>query len=249
MIKDFLVSFKDNFKDRTRNPFLGTYLIVWLIRNWELVYSLFNFDNHLKLVDKINFIKDYYDKNEFLINLWTNVYWSFGLLILTYLLLNISRLITNLSEKRLTPWIYKITDSNSIVLKTEFNKIRSDRDELQIRLDHERELKSKLDNRIEILEHKIIELTSNKLDERKDDVSDVYSVLISTLKKKHLVLDLFELLKDINSGNHILKNKNGLNDFIELGLLKYDKDSTTGGYGYYEFTADGQEVLRRLRTE
>jgi len=249
MIKDFLVSFKDNFKDKTRNPFLGTYLIVWLIRNWELVYSLFNFDNHLKLVDKIDFIKEFYTKNEFLINLWTNVYWSLGLLILTYLLLNISRLITNLSEKRLTPWIYKITDSNSIVLKTEFNRIRSDRDELQIRLDHERELKSKLDNRIKILEEKIIELTSKKLEDRKDEVSDVYSVLISTLKKNHLVIELFEFLKDINSGNHIHKNKNGLNTFIELGLLKYNKDSTTAGYGFYEFTSDGQEVIRRLRAE
>ena len=177
MIKDFLISFKDNFKEKTRNPFLGTYLIVWLIRNWELVYSLFNFDNNLKLVDKIDFIKDFYTKNEFLINLWTNVYWSFGLLILTYFLLNISRLITNLSEKKLTPWIYKITDSNSIVLKIEYNRIRSDRDDLQLRLDHEHELKSKLDNRIKILEQEIIELTSKKLEERKDKVSDVYSVL------------------------------------------------------------------------
>jgi len=249
MIKDFLISFKDNFKEKTRNPFLGTYLIVWLIRNWELVYSLFNFDNNLKLVDKIDFIKDFYTKNEFLINLWTNVYWSFGLLILTYFLLNISRLITNLSEKKLTPWIYKITDSNSIVLKIEYNRIRSDRDDLQLRLDHEHELKSKLDNRIKILEQEIIELTSKKLEERKDKVSDVYSVLISTLKKKHLVVNLFELIKDINSRNHIHKNINGLNDFIELGLLKYDKDSSTSGYGYYEFTSDGQEVLRRLRTE
>jgi len=170
MIKDFLISFKDNFKEKTRNPFLGTYLIVWLIRNWELVYSLFNFDNNLKLVDKIDFIKDFYTKNEFLINLWTNVYWSFGLLILTYFLLNISRLITNLSEKKLTPWIYKITDSNSIVLKIEYNRIRSDRDDLQLRLDHEHELKSKLDNRIKILEQEIIELTSKKLEERKDKV-------------------------------------------------------------------------------
>ena len=177
------------------------------------------------------------------------MYWSFGLLILTYFLLNISRLITNLSEKKLTPWIYKITDSNSIVLKIEYNRIRSDRDDLQLRLDHEHELKSKLDNRIKILEQEIIELTSKKLEERKDKVSDVYSVLISTLKKKHLVVNLFELIKDINSRNHIHKNINGLNDFIELGLLKYDKDSSTSGYGYYEFTSDGQEVLRRLRTE
>jgi len=32
-VKDFLISFSDNFKKKTQNPFLGTYLIVWIIRN------------------------------------------------------------------------------------------------------------------------------------------------------------------------------------------------------------------------
>ena len=117
MIKDFLISFRDNFKEKTRNPFLGTYLIVWIIRNWELIYTLFNFDENFKLQDKIDFIKTYYSEQSFIGNLLTSVLWAFGLLILTYLLLSISRLITNFSEKQITPWIYKITDSKSIVLK------------------------------------------------------------------------------------------------------------------------------------
>ena len=123
MIRDFLISFKDNLNEKSRNPFLGTYLIVWLFRNWELVYTLFHFDPEQKLEHKVGFIKGYYSQHDFIENLLTNIYWAFGLLILTYLLLSISRLIVNLSDKRITPWIYKITDSNSIVLKSEYERI------------------------------------------------------------------------------------------------------------------------------
>ena len=105
MIKDFLISFRDNFKEKTRNPFLGTYVIVWIVLNWELIYTLFNFDDNYKLENKVAFIKAYYKEQSFIGNLFKTVLWAFGLLILTYLLLAISRLITNFSEKQITPWI------------------------------------------------------------------------------------------------------------------------------------------------
>lgn len=135
MIKDFFVSFKDNFKEKTQNPFLGTYLIVWVIRNWELVYTLFNFDDDYTLEKKKAFITKYYDEaHNFIENLFYNILWTFGVLILTYILLNVSRLIVNLFDKQLKPWIYKITDSKSIVLKEEYEQLRSERDDLQSRL-------------------------------------------------------------------------------------------------------------------
>jgi hypothetical protein len=138
MIKDFLISFTDNFKEKTKNPFLGTYLL----------YTLFNFDEDCNLEDKKAFITNYYDKNDFINNLFTNTLWTFGLLILTYALLNLSRVIVNLSEKQLTPWVYQVTDSKSIVLKTEYDRIRTENDDLQFRLDKERESKSRLETRI-----------------------------------------------------------------------------------------------------
>lgn len=112
MIKDTFISFKDNFKERISNPFLGTYLAVWLIRNWDLIYSLFNFDDEYSLKEKIKFIESYYENHEFLVDLSINILWTFAVLITTYILMNLSRLIVNLFEKRLSPWIYQITDSN-----------------------------------------------------------------------------------------------------------------------------------------
>jgi hypothetical protein len=256
MIKDFLVSFKDNFKEKTRNPFLGTYLIVWLIRNWELVYTLFNFDQNQNLANKIDFIKTYYSNNNFLQNLWTNVYWSFGLLVLTYLLLNISRLITNLSEKRLTPWIYKITDSKSIVLKTEYNRIRTERDEIQFRLDQERDLKSKLENQIKRLENELTE-SKNRIPEEeitlesilpKSDIDNSLNILYEKLKERELIEKFKETATIINKGT-LINNNEPIDGLIELGLIIFEKDSPYGGAKKYKLTDYGEKMLTKLRFE
>lgn len=256
MIKDFLVSFRDNFKEKTRNPFLGTYLIVWLIRNWELVYTLFNFDQKQNLANKIDFIKTYYSNNNFLQNLWTNVYWSFGLLVLTYLLLNISRLITNLSEKRLTPWIYKITDSKSIVLKTEYNRIRAERDEIQFRLDQERDLKSKLENQIKRLENELTESKNRKPEEEitlesvlpKIDNDNSLNILHEKLKERELIEKFKETAIIINKGT-LINNNEPIDGLIELGLIIFEKEGPYGGAKNYKLTDYGQKMLTKLRFE
>lgn len=174
MFKDILVSFSDNFKEKTRNPFLGTYIFIWVLRNWELVYSLFNFDNTYKLANKIDFVKSYYNTHSFTEGVLWNIGWTFLVLTITYLVLNISRVIINISEKQLKPWVYKKTDSKSIVLKSIHEEVRNERDTLQLRLDKERESKSKLEIRIKSLEEEIIEVkkkgesikeNSNKLKE------------------------------------------------------------------------------------
>lgn len=152
MIKDMLVSFKDNFKEKTTNPFLGTYVLVWLFRNWELVFTVLNFDKDFKLKNKVDFIKGYYSSHEFLLDLVINILWAFLILIVTYLLVNLSRFIVNISEKQITPWIYKITDSKSIVLKEVYENLRLERDDLQIRLDQEREARSRSEVRIKSLD-------------------------------------------------------------------------------------------------
>ena len=101
MIKDIFLSFRDNFREKVTNPFLGTYLFVWIIRNWELVYSIFNFDKTHDLEFKVQFIKSYYAENAFLMGILINILWTFGILIVTYVILNISRAIVNISEKKI----------------------------------------------------------------------------------------------------------------------------------------------------
>lgn len=262
MITDFLISFSDNFKEKTKNPFLGTYLLVWFIRNWDLVYTLFNFDTDCTLDDKKTFISNYYENGDFIGNLGSNILWAFGILITTYLLLNISRLIVNLSEKRLTPWIYQITDSKSIVLKTEYERIRAENDDLQTRLDKERESKSRLENRIKSLEAEIIEITKVKVEienesktekpvksqTTKQSATDNVSILIKKLKDKSLLKPFIDTCTLINKGEAINDDYEPKDYFIELGLIKYR------GYHNpvkknYSITTDGENVLKKARLE
>ena len=260
MIKDFLISFKDNLREKNRNPFLGTYLLVWLFRNWELLFTLFNFDKEKKLQDKIDFIKNYYSKHDFLLNLWTNVYWAFGILVITYLLLNLSRLIVNLSESRLSPWIYKITDSKSIVLKSAYESIRSDRDDLQLRLDQERESKSKLEARIKSLETQIIEASTpksekadikitSKSETQKKVINNEASLLLQKIKDRNLVKDFLDTASMINKGEYIDNDYQPKELFIQLGLLKFQRTHHAGNAKMYTITPVGESVLQKARLE
>ncbi|NHM04803.1 hypothetical protein [Flavobacterium celericrescens] len=259
MVKDFLISFSDNFKEKTKNPFLGTYLLVWIIRNWELIYTLFNFDSDCNLNDKKKFIFNYYKNNDFITNLLTNILWAFGLLILTYLLLNLSRFIVNLSEKQLTPWIYKITDSKSIVLKTEYERIRAESDDLQIRLDKERESKSRLEARIKGLEEEIIEISKAKLEnittntsEKKTTRSvkkvdpDSTTILLDKLNQKELLQEFLDTCTKINKGNSIPNNYKHSDYFIELGLIKFLRNAINDSK-IYSITQEGETLLKKIR--
>ncbi|ADR20191.1 hypothetical protein MATR_21930 [Marivirga tractuosa] len=164
MIKDTFISFKDNFKERISNPFLGTYLAVWLIRNWDLIYSLFNFDDEYSLKEKIKFIESYYENHEFLVDLSINILWTFAVLITTYILMNLSRLIVNLFEKRLSPWIYQITDSKSIVKKSVHENLEKRLEAIQIRFEKEKEARIRVEDELEALEEK---LAKSKTDDDK----------------------------------------------------------------------------------
>ena len=75
-------SFVDNIKQKTTNPFFGTLILVWLVRNWELVYTLFNFDNDCTLSDKKQFIRDYYVSKFFWKELLLNIGIALCLMIL-----------------------------------------------------------------------------------------------------------------------------------------------------------------------
>lgn len=60
-------------KTQCTNPFLGTFLFVWLYRNWELVCNLFNFDDNSKRVDKIAILKSHFQDENMLKHFATNV--------------------------------------------------------------------------------------------------------------------------------------------------------------------------------
>ncbi|WP_316633808.1 hypothetical protein [uncultured Flavobacterium sp.] len=113
----------NNYKNKIKNPFFGTFVGVWLIRNWILVYSIFSFDKEYKMQNKIDYINKYFEKklfwNEFIINVCI----SFSVLGITYLLLAGSRVLTDFYYKILEPKIIVYFDKNAILTQTEKIKL------------------------------------------------------------------------------------------------------------------------------
>lgn len=268
MIKDFLVSFQDNLKEKTKNPFLGTYLVVWLIRNWRLVFTVFNFDENFSLDEKIKWIEIYYSEKDFIWNLVNNIGWAFLVLVLTYILLNISRLIINFSEKRVTPHIYKITDSNSIVLKETYDNLSQNKNNLEIKLEKERDNKLKLQEVISRLEQDVENLVKEKSNlennwnnnppsfdkesdnpfRTKNNLSDYERIQFDKLQAKGYLDSFLNFALDLpNNNGWRFKDEedNKVKYYLKLGLFQYL--NTTHNQNQYTLTKEGENVLREVR--
>lgn len=57
MLKEAWDSFKENIKERVTNPFLGTFVLVWIVHNWKVVYAFFFFDKEYNLEKKFSSLK------------------------------------------------------------------------------------------------------------------------------------------------------------------------------------------------
>lgn len=87
IMKETFDSILDSVKDRFTNPFLGTFIFVWIIRNWYLVYAIFAFDKNCTIDDKLEYIKHYFKGYNVFYEFLYNACWAIGLLIAMYILL------------------------------------------------------------------------------------------------------------------------------------------------------------------
>lgn len=262
MIKDLLVSFKENIKSKSRNPFLGTYAIVWIIRNWRLIYSFFFFDSKTTRSERIEILASYYTYKTFITDLLWNILWAIGALILSYALINLSRLIVNLFEKRLTPYVYKLTDSNSIVLKEIYDNLKSDKREIEIKLEQERDNKGKMQREITALEDKIQEMLVEKVEQ--DNESSVEKVpdfaphnstkaediLFNKIKSKKLSDNFLSVGSNIaNQPDWVDSNKvdKNMDYYIKLGLIQIVE--IDNGWTKYALSKNGIAVLEKIRLD
>ncbi|WP_121964457.1 hypothetical protein [Myroides sp. N17-2] len=202
MIKDFFVSFTDNIKEKTRNPFLGTYAVVWLIRNWYVVYMVFNFDKDCTMDDKLRLISEYFGKNPFWENVGYNVLYTFAVLLATYILLNLSRLIVNGFERNLTPWIYKVTDKSSIVTKDTYQIALTRIEKMESDLESEKEKRYRAEEKSEKSEKELISERTNILD---------YNVIKEEKNR---------LIKDIQDKDNMFKELDTKYKVVEQELSK-----------------------------
>lgn len=253
MISQSFNSFTDNIIQKTKNPFFGTFIIIWGIRNWKFIYSIFFFDDEEKLDSKIKKIESFfvnYGFKEVIITL----FFTFLLLISTYILLNVSRLIVNFFEKVITPKVYEISDKSSIVLKDDYIKIQNEIAKLENKIREERELRLKVQNENETLEKRIAELlvpkinSENNFENENNIFSEKIKLLVKKLQSDNKVDSFNNIASNILSGYAIEKTSEDVKLFINLGLIKPGSHTGSGKY-LFTFTNSGQEVHEILLME
>jgi hypothetical protein len=153
-----LESFVDNIKQKTTNPFFGTLILVWLVRNWELIYSLFNFDSDCTLTDKKQFILNYINAQNHWFELFINITISLGLMILAYFLIVITRVFVNWIDHKIVPELNLKFVSKLVVSNSRFEESEKQRIDNYNELLKEREHLNKLEVKINELKATITKL-------------------------------------------------------------------------------------------
>lgn len=256
MLTKLFDSLSFNIKQKTTNPFLGTLLIVWIFRNWDLVYGLFYFDGDMKLQDRLDWILAYYPHwYTFYLDLLWAVVESFLILVLTYLFLNASRFIVNIYENRVSPWITKHTNPKGIIELDKYQKLEARTTRLEVKASEERRKRIEAESEIDRLEIELKQLKNESftsLVESDLDPSVKYrdaeeagaraaeydlkqwekeekselAELIEKLKEKDLLEPMSSIIEDILVGSPIWIGSDSTKRIATLGLIERTSEKT-----------------------
>lgn len=255
MIKEAWESFKDNIKERVTNPFLGTFVLVWIVKNWKIVYAFFFFDKEWKLQSKIDYFNAYWKEHNFFWNLVFVAFVTIALLILTYFFLAISRFFSNTFENVVIPNIQKISKGKIVTAETHqavLDKIAT----LEGKFEAERKAKNDVISERDELEKKFYrtdknndvdyipkENISNKAEINKPVLTANYNAVIEEGLSLFKYKDIEETLMDLDKG-YLFGGENKIIDF----LLRYDlielQERSNYEEIYYKYTMNGK-IFRR----
>jgi hypothetical protein len=237
MFKDTWDSLKDNIKERISNPFLGTFVLVWVIHNWQIVYAFFFFDKDYQLKSKIEYFNNYWSSRNFISNLFYVAFITIIVLSITYLFLAISRYLANNFENRLIPFVSKMSKGN-IYTEEQYLRIEERNKRLGERIEEERKLKNEAIQDRDTMEKRITMLSNSNLPELNNELKD-YSKLIneanSIFKKESVEDTLLGIAKASN-----FDPENPIIDFfLKHGFIAFDKEHDFRWKSYF-FTKDGE---------
>jgi len=236
MIKDLFVSFTENLKQKTSNPFLGSLIIVWIFHNWDLVFTFFNFDKELKLKDKVEILTPYFKFWTFLGNLGECVILTIFVIVISYTLMNVSLYIVDVFNKRLKPWILSLNDENSIVPMEELKAINFELKDLRKKYDDEVSERIKYQDRYRELKDKEIENSmvlgppaTNKTDEKEEKKENESEMIFNILKNEGIIEAVVNTIPDILLNKGIPDSK-AVQTMLNYNLVKLKSSSSSGYY-------------------
>ena len=159
MIIDLFGSLKENLIKKVRNPFFGTFTVVFVLKNWQLFYSLLFFDSADTRTTRIEILEKYIADSG---GTWQMFGWAvlctFGVLITSYLLQGLGAYISNFYDSILDPLIMKwATKGASIVTLANHEKEKRRGDLLEQKLKEERIKRLDAETRADQAEKRLLE--------------------------------------------------------------------------------------------
>jgi hypothetical protein len=250
MLKDTLNSVLDNIKERTTNPFLGTLLVIWTIRNWSLVYALFTFNPSSNLHSRLSYIQQHFDHQSFYCNMLMSIGITMVVLLVTYIFLAISRLLTDSYDKLLLPQIAKVTDKSSVVLKSEYTALQEAFKLLEGRLEEERLAKVSAQKERDSTEERLIAALSNlNIQNSSSNNANLQTapssfIRVSTKAKRVWTTAKFNnYLTNINNGTLLQSGDDIMKTLIRENFIVPGGRSTSSGQDY-KLTEEGMAFLK-----
>jgi hypothetical protein len=244
MLSEILVSFSDHIK-KTRNPFFGTFIIVWVVRNWQFIITVFNLDLYSTLDAKIEVLKTYFADTTILSGFFNTAWISIVAIIVSYTLLNISRAIINTFENKVTPWVYKITQPKAIVLKSDYDLLQKKLDKLEVRLTEERSKRIEAEESRDKLQANQNTIASPEISKENNEDSEV-SAMVELLVQRNLLHRVGPIITTIRR-KAALDNQD-MEPFLKLGLVNFNGNSVSGK-GIYNFSPFGEKVIANLNAK
>lgn len=215
--------FFSNLKDKFTNPFFGTLIFVWLVRNWELLYTLFNFDNDCKLADKKKFILDYYYPKTVYGELATNIGIAIVLMLLGYLLVIGTRILVTWIEFGLMPFVTGKVISDKVVFKELHDEVLKERNEYSEMYEDQRK-------QVRVLSKQFDEISSNYQTQSKIILEQTESINKLTTENSDLSTKLTksqnDLMTSIKTWNEKITNLESEITTKEKQLNRLNHEST-----------------------
>lgn len=165
---------KNPFSESNKTPFAGAFLIAITIYNWELFYSLFNFESWISIENKILIIKQYLNERKWYERIGWPLAISFLSIVFYYTFNYISLGISTFFRRWFKGLILYYTDKSQIIPREEHETFSRKTTALKNRNETLKENFTKLEEENENLHSQLGELTSqfSKLKSEKDELEN-----------------------------------------------------------------------------
>lgn len=130
MVKETFVSFFGNLKERTSNPFLGTFTAIYIVMNWKIFYAVFNFQETVPVKDRIAYLIELLKD----VAIWWPIFFTFIGVLVLYLTKIAARYSGDFLKYKIYPKVDKLIGDKTIYTKDEYEKLQKEHDRKQYML-------------------------------------------------------------------------------------------------------------------